>query len=308
MEMNLKLCQLLVLLVAEFSIGSAQTAQFDVFPLKPGLHFKYRYDRRYSAGSFGQGLVYSTTDSGSVEYIVHNSMASGDTAIFWKIEERQSLYHRTIFHSNVDTIFWSHDTLFFTLEEGTSFNHELTSGSLVWRFPFQNPDTTQLVFRFSDTTSVLISDTWTSPPWEERSGGDSLWFLDIVGLIQKKSWSVNTSPGNGSIGSTTIELEGNPTLVVREPKPLPVKATLQQNYPNPFNPSTTIKYDLPKSSMVRLSVYDMLGREVSVLVDETKNAGVHEVKCEGSNLASGVYFYRLQAGEFVQSKRLVLLK
>jgi hypothetical protein len=65
---------------------------------------------------------------------------------------------------------------------------------------------------------------------------------------------------------------------------------------------------LPKASDVRLSVYDMLGREVSVLVDERKDAGVYEVKFDGSNLASGVYFYRLHAGDFVQSKRLVLLK
>ena len=80
------------------------------------------------------------------------------------------------------------------------------------------------------------------------------------------------------------------------------------NYPNPFNPSTTIKYELPKNSEVRLSVYDMLGREVSVLVNERSDAGVHEVKFDGSTLATGVYFYRLQAGDFVQSKKLVLLK
>jgi hypothetical protein len=83
---------------------------------------------------------------------------------------------------------------------------------------------------------------------------------------------------------------------------------LLQNYPNPFNPSTTIKYELPKSAEVRLSVFDLLGREVSVLVNERKDAGVHEIKFDGSNLASGVYFYRLKAGDFTQSKRLLLLK
>jgi hypothetical protein len=83
---------------------------------------------------------------------------------------------------------------------------------------------------------------------------------------------------------------------------------MAQNYPNPFNPSTTIKYKLSKSSDVRLSVSDLLGREVSVLVNERRDAGVHEVKFDGSNLASGVYFYRIQAGDFVQSKRLLLLR
>ena len=88
----------------------------------------------------------------------------------------------------------------------------------------------------------------------------------------------------------------------------PATCSLSQNYPNPFNPITTIKYELPASSMVRLSACDMLGREVSVLVNERKDAGVHEVTFDGSNLASGVYFYRLQAGDFVQSKSFVLLK
>jgi hypothetical protein len=80
-----------------------------------------------------------------------------------------------------------------------------------------------------------------------------------------------------------------------------------QNYPNPFNPTTTMKYELPKSSVVTLGVFDMLGREVSVLVNERMDAGFHEVKFDGSNLVRGVYFYRLRAGDFVTTKRLTVL-
>ena len=89
---------------------------------------------------------------------------------------------------------------------------------------------------------------------------------------------------------------------------LPKEFALEQNYPNPLNPTTTIKYELPASSQVRLSVFDMLGREVTVLVNERRDAGVHEVRFDGLTLASGVYLYRLQAGDFVQSKRLIILK
>jgi hypothetical protein len=88
----------------------------------------------------------------------------------------------------------------------------------------------------------------------------------------------------------------------------PLAYSLQQNYPNPFNPSTTIAFELPVASQVSLTIYDMLGRVVSVLVNEREGAGVHEVKFDGINLASGVYFYRLQAGSFVQTKKLVLTK
>jgi hypothetical protein len=89
---------------------------------------------------------------------------------------------------------------------------------------------------------------------------------------------------------------------------IPTRVTLGQNFPNPFNPSTTIKLELPKSSVVRLSVCDMLGREVSVLVNERRDAGVHDVKFDGSNLASGLYLYRLTAGSFVETRKLVLVR
>ena len=84
--------------------------------------------------------------------------------------------------------------------------------------------------------------------------------------------------------------------------------SLGQNYPNPFNPSTSIKYELPKTSEVRLSVYDMLGREVSVLVNERRDAGVHDAKFDAAGLSSGVYFYRLQAGDFIQTRKLLLVR
>jgi hypothetical protein len=86
------------------------------------------------------------------------------------------------------------------------------------------------------------------------------------------------------------------------------RIVLYQNYPNPSNPNTTITYELPRALQVVLSVYDILGREVSVLVNDRRDAGVHEVKFDGSNLASGVYFYRIQAGSFVQTRKLLLVR
>lgn len=89
---------------------------------------------------------------------------------------------------------------------------------------------------------------------------------------------------------------------------LPTVFALSQNYPNPFNPSTTIQFSISHSQFVILKVYDNLGREVATLVNEEKLPGNYEVKFDGSNLPSGVYFYRLQAGNFSQTKKLLLLK
>jgi len=89
---------------------------------------------------------------------------------------------------------------------------------------------------------------------------------------------------------------------------LPSEFSLDQNYPNPFNPTTIINYSLPKSAFVKLIVYDVLGRVIKTLVDEEKSAGNYSVQFNGSNLSSGVYFYRLTAGNFISTKKLVLLK
>lgn len=89
---------------------------------------------------------------------------------------------------------------------------------------------------------------------------------------------------------------------------LPKDFSLTQNFPNPFNPFTTISYALPVNSEVLLTVYDALGNELSVLVNEEKSAGQHSVEFNASNLASGLYFYRIQAGNFNQTRKMILLK
>jgi photosystem II stability/assembly factor-like uncharacterized protein len=97
--------------------------------------------------------------------------------------------------------------------------------------------------------------------------------------------------------------------VVKESRSsLPNEFSLRQNYPNPFNPTTTINYSIPKSSSVSIKVYDLLGREISTLVNENKPVGNYSVQFNASKLVSGVYFYRMHAGDFVQTKKLILLK
>lgn len=91
---------------------------------------------------------------------------------------------------------------------------------------------------------------------------------------------------------------------------IPTEYVLQQNYPNPFNPETTISYSIPKSEHITLKVFDVLGREVATLVNEFKQAGMHncELRIENGELPSGIYFYRITAGKFIQTKKMVLLK
>jgi hypothetical protein len=87
-----------------------------------------------------------------------------------------------------------------------------------------------------------------------------------------------------------------------------MRARLQQNYPNPFNPKTTIGYELPRTTHVTLKVYDVFGREITTLVDGVEDAGVKSIAWDAATAASGIYFYKLQAGEFVGVKKLIVLK
>jgi hypothetical protein len=115
--------------------------------------------------------------------------------------------------------------------------------------------------------------------------------------------------GISALGSFAVGKFGEITLEVKEDEIMPTEYGLEQNYPNPFNPLTTIKFSLPVRSNVRLSVINMLGHLVKEIAAGNYDAGVHQVALNGSNLASGVYFYRLATNTgFVQTKKLLLLK
>jgi len=113
------------------------------------------------------------------------------------------------------------------------------------------------------------------------------------------------SPTDDYTWSFTIE---QPTSVDGHSDEKVTSYQLKQNYPNPFNPVTTINYQIPELSFVTLKVYDVLGSEVAILVNEEKLIGRYEVEFDGSELTSGIYFYKLQAGDFIETKKMILIK
>ncbi len=122
-----------------------------------------------------------------------------------------------------------------------------------------------------------------------QGGNSSMPALIIDGIRVTKSWLSVTD-------------------VRDESAAIPTKYALNQNYPNPFNPSTVINYQLPEAGQVTLKVYDVLGNELSTLVNEFKQAGVYNAKFSNSQLSSGIYFYKLQVGNFVSVKKMMLTK
>lgn len=118
--------------------------------------------------------------------------------------------------------------------------------------------------------------------------------------------TINTAYAVGANG-TILKYSGT-TNISEGPFSRPVDFIMNQNYPNPFNPSTTIGFVIPRASDVQLEVFNMLGQKVATLVSEMFQAGEHKVRWDAAGLSSGIYFYRLKAGSFSYSKKLILLR
>jgi hypothetical protein len=143
------------------------------------------------------------------------------------------------------------------------------------------------IFRLSDTTQIFTAD-YIKPT---IPGGRAIQHANITAL---DVFTVGTFTSLTDIE----ELQNN----------IPVEFSLKQNYPNPFNPSTTISFDIPTKSFVTLKIYDLIGREIAILASEELSAGSYTRIWNAGRFASGIYFYRLQAGSFINTKKLLLLK
>ena len=148
---------------------------------------------------------------------------------------------------------------------------------------------------FDDTSSVRLKTEFAI---SQHLGGVMIWALgqDLLNSSQ---------PLLESIAKT---VKNNPVSVKTEPVQTANSFNLYENYPNPFNPSTTIKFSIEKTSMVKLIIYDVMGRELKTLINQTLNPGVHSVVFEGNGLSSGIYFFVLTSGSQSLSKKMILLK
>jgi glutamine cyclotransferase len=215
------------------------------------------------------------------------------------------------------------------LDIDLNWTHGITwDGEYIWANDFDthriyklNPDNGQIITSIP-TSSGSIGLTWDGMYlWTDDLSTDDLRKLDpLTGDVLLYVNSPHTNPRdmawdgyyvwvlawqNATIYQ--VDVGGPPTAVDNHDR-MPSSLNLISNYPNPFNAITTIRYNLPVASDVVIDIYDILGRKVRILEDERKQAGTHVVDFDASGLASGIYFYRLQTGDVVESKGMLLLK
>ncbi len=186
---------------------------------------------------------------------------------------------------------------------GANWNEQYSGNRRLYKTQFVNENTGWVI----GDTGTILKTTNGGANWYMQSSPavDGLRGIFMIfpteGWICGRRYILYTTDGGGPIGIQPISNE------------LPNKFSLSQNYPNPFNPQTKIKFEIPPSRgargvMVKLFIYDALGREISILVNEELKPGTYEVSFDGSSYPSGVYFYKLLAGDYSETRKMILLK
>jgi photosystem II stability/assembly factor-like uncharacterized protein len=258
------------------------------------------------AGTFGSGILLST-NNGSIWNPVNNglpdsniqSMAVSGTNIYAAVGDNNGIYLSTnngSSWSSANNGLSSLNVSTFAVSDSNIFAGTIGLGGVF--LSTNNGKKWTLVTPESEVNiqTVVVNDTYlfvglASPEEMSKKSNKSVYgdSLFSSGIWRRPLSEIITTVKQGTVHQY-------------------LEYSLQQNYPNPFNPSTTISYNLPKASHVLIKVYDILGREVTTLVNEEKNAGSYSFEFNAGMFASGIYFYRIQAGSFVETKKLILLK
>ena len=255
---------------------------------------------RYDAGNFPKGYRMKTVNkrlpetgtSGSIfdSIYVNSNTTISDVNIFLAINHSyDGDIEATVFAPNGDSARICFDR----------FTTSQQAGDIIGIFDDQ-------------ADSSFVNGRYTSfmPRIKPEQNFNSIFGGDNPQGIWRLKVNDDASGDTGMVYAWGIQLNGEVLVGVEDPEnnTIPNKFELQQNYPNPFNPSTAIKFSIPKNLNVNLKVYDLAGREVASLINKELNAGSYEYLFDGSKLSSGVYFYKLTAGDFVDTKKMILIK
>lgn len=310
---------LAALLLVTFPLKAQDTTKPFYFPHHKGDMWEYYYyDGPMSVDTLQNFTIFDSTEPNGIIFMKQSAQFINPTRPSTAVLEDTAKYWIDIVNNNV----WGRDkyigdsSLIYKLnvnkgEQWIVSNVEFdTSYYQIARVTNKWKDTL-----FSKPTTFMNISYYIAQDSTDTTGGiggidlgyDEI--ADGFGLISRGG---GDSPGEINLIGAVINdtLYGDTTVVsIRDKKNiLPTSIKLYQNYPNPFNPSTTISYLLSTGSYVTLKVYDILGREVAILVNEKEGAGMHSVRFDARHLSSGVYLYQIIADEWVATKKMIVLK
>ena len=280
----------------------------------------------------GRWSMWKTTDAGYI----------WDSSGLYVPEYTNLGWLNSLFISGPNYWFGTQDNfLLYSSDYGNTWSHQETTQSSTYAIWFNNSNmglTGGYICEIDRTTnggsnwysmtslplySFIFGITGSGQEWWLCSGTNTpskIWYSSNNGA----SWSIQyskyytqyshiskarTGSNIWAVGTiNTISKYGLTNNLKNNSSQIPEGFSIHQNYPNPFNPTTNIKFDIQKTSLTKLIIYDALGREIATLVNEVLKAGSYEVSWDGSNYTSGVYFYRIQTGDFIETKKMLLMK
>jgi photosystem II stability/assembly factor-like uncharacterized protein len=240
----------------------------------------------------GRSVVLFTSNGGTSWQQVYRSTRTNEWC--WKIQfVNRQLGFTSIERSNAPT-----------------FILKTLNGGLNWQeisLPNNIVDLEGIGFLNEQTGWVGGWGTNHNMPCYRTSNGGANWHLAGWGLNVNRFRFINDTTAF-AVGKSVYKLNYSTVGVQQVSAEVPQNYSLEQNYPNPFNPQTNIKFEIPKSSLVSIKVFDALGRELETIANENLNSGIYEVQWDAAQYPSGIYFYKISAENFSQSKKMILIK
>jgi hypothetical protein len=301
----------------------------DFFPLELNRVWTYEYHYSWRSVLYGN-IAWIDTQDGIIRFSVVGCDVK-DTATVWTIMQSDSLLYvrDRVYPASApgDTTYTLVGTSLFKLTESHDSLHTIRTEccSHVWKSPrpiawivrstgavyfdICAGESATALQRYSTSTSPRAVVTWWGDPIVRPvRNKDTVMMTSDVGITHFGSTHSYSTNEYGDQVDQYADLLETTVSVAPDMNQQPSQASLDQNYPNPFNPSTTIRYGLPARLHVTIKVFNALGQQVKVLHYGEVEAGFHEVSFDARGLPSGVYFYRLNAGTFAETKRLLLIR
>jgi len=280
-------------------VGTTFTEISGAYPFRSPCDIIVMYDSSnvifVADGVTGSGLgeIFKSSNGGVNWTLVETNSSSSEIPVMMN-----SVFDRsTMYATN-----WSGGSIYKSTNYGDNWVLFRTNSSSGWGGDICREDPSLILTGSYGPSTFLSTDNGANFSVYSSGGGAGAGMI-----VPDRSFLINMMTGGlykmNITYSVVTEVSENIISTIT-----PKSFNLYQNYPNPFNPSTRIKYDLPKSGIVRLTIYDNLGREIQTLTDGYKNSGVYEISFDGNKLSTGVYFYRLTTGEITVTKRMLLVK
>ncbi|MFL3027741.1 MAG: right-handed parallel beta-helix repeat-containing protein, partial [Candidatus Neomarinimicrobiota bacterium] len=259
------------------------------------------------------GGIFLGSESGQASIVVHatfnrltivnNSALSGGAIFCWSAI--LNLYHSTLAQNEASNIEWS---------GGGLASHYVTEPNIISSLFYDN--TPNSIHNGYPYTPVLVAYSLVQEQWVgagNLTNVDPLFCDPDSGDYSLAENSPCVGAGEGGSNMGAYEIGCDPIILSTSSELLPVTYTLHQNYPNPFNPVTRLRYDLAENSLVNITIYDMVGRQVKTLINQTQDAGYRSIVWDATNdygkpVSAGIYLYQIQAGKYISTKKMVLLK